>query len=67
MTCTQDIMQARKAWLTLQARFCLRGFSLDRLAGGMGFRVACGRCWSIDLPDLKNLIAFAERAGVDVE
>ncbi len=55
---------ARKGWATLVASFALRGFALSRLRGG-GYYVAK---WDqmVDVPDLRSLFAFAEKAGIDL-
>ena len=56
----------RKFWASIQAAFALKGYALDRIVGGNGFRIALGQ-WSIDVPAMTDVMEFAERAGIDTE
>lgn len=61
-----DLDLARKSWARLQALFALRGYELHRLTAGAGFRIARGM-WSVDMQSMGDVLAFAERAGIEVE
>lgn len=50
----------RKATATVFARLALAGYSCCRIRGA-GYQVSRGAGWSIDLPSLEEVAAFAER------
>ncbi|MEO8564104.1 MAG: hypothetical protein ABI601_18630 [bacterium] len=61
----RDLDLARKSWSTARALFCLRGFTLDRIVGGRGFRVTKGQ-WIVDLDSMSDVLVFAERVGIEL-
>ncbi len=63
---TQPIDEPRKNFSSLQAKLALRGFRLDRLSHERGFTISTGRDFSLDVPSVRDVLAFAERAGIEL-